>query len=80
MRLRDPLPVQSAAFARAGSGGSWLIPAILGVLAVAVVVVVVILAMTRENVGGDPGRTTDPTIDVPSNSRTLPTNVPTVTR
>lgn len=79
IRLRDPLPVQSTAFARTGSGGSWVIPALLGLTAVVVIVIVVLLAVTREQDGGGPGETTSPTINLPSDSRTLPTNVPTVT-
>jgi hypothetical protein len=80
IRLRDPLPVHSEAFATVGSGGSRWIPAVLGVLVVAVIVVVIILAMNRGQGGGQPGQTTTPSIDVPSNSRTLPTHVPTVSR
>jgi serine/threonine-protein kinase len=89
IRLRDPLPVHSDAFATAGSGGSRWIPATLGALAVIVIIVVIILAMNRGQGGGQPGQTTTPSpttspasttsTSEPSSSRGLPTHVPTVT-
>jgi len=80
IRLRDPLPVRSTAFERTGGGGSWWIPAVLGLLALGVIVAVVVIALTRgSDGGGTPGPSTEPTINVPSGSRTLPTDVPTVT-
>jgi len=79
VRLRDPLPVQSSAFTRRGGGGSWWIPVVLAALAIGAIVFVIMLAMSGEDGGGGPGPTTEPTINVPSGSRTLPTEVPTVT-
>lgn len=87
IRLRDPLPVHSDAFATAGSGGSRWIPVTLGALAVAVIIMVIILAMNRGQGGEQPGPTTVPSAppsttastSAPSSNRTLPTSVPTVT-
>lgn len=83
IRLRDPLPVHSDAFATAGSGSSWWIPVVLGLLAVALIVVAAIMIMDGGQGSQLPSQTTtpsNPASTVPSSSRTLPTHVPTVTR
>jgi serine/threonine protein kinase len=75
IRLRDPLPVHSDAFATVGSGGSRWIPVVLGVLVVAVIVVVIVLARSEGRGGEPPGQTSTTSVDVPSS--TLPSQAPT---
>ena len=83
MRIRDPLPVQSASFATtAGNSAGWLVPVLLGAAAVGLAVFVLILALS-DGAGDNPGNapTTSPSISVPSSGGDrLPTQIPTVTR
>jgi len=85
MRIRDPLPVQSASFATRGDGpAGWLVPVFLGAAAVAVAVFVLVLALDDNRGDGGPGNapgerpTATRSTDAPTSG--LPTLVPTVTR
>jgi serine/threonine protein kinase, bacterial len=84
MRIRDPLPMQSAAFATATRGSAgWLVPVLIGALVIGVIVFVLILALSNRGAGTGPSTpsTTSPSINVPySSGDRLPTRVPTVTR
>lgn len=83
MRIRDPLPMRSATFATTtGSSAGWLVPVLVGVLAVGVIVFVLIFALSDRGTGNDPDNTpTTSTSIVPhSSGDRLPTRIPTVTR
>jgi serine/threonine protein kinase len=86
VRLRDPLPVQSAAFATtAGKSTGRLVPVLLGTVVVGLVVLVLVLvfASRGDGTGNGPGNapaTSSPAGVPAAGGDRLPTQVPTVTR
>jgi len=86
VRIRDPLPAQSAAFATAGSRttANWLLPLLLAVVAAGVIALVLVLVLRERGQGGDPGSppgSSAPSVNVPDTTgRRIPTEIPTVTR
>jgi serine/threonine protein kinase len=83
MRIRDPLPAQSASFARAGGDmASWLVPILLGVAAFGLVILVLVIALSDGGAGNSPSYAppTSPSIGSTTSRDQLPTEIPTVTR
>jgi serine/threonine protein kinase len=79
MRIRDPLPAQSASFARAGGGAAgWLVPILLGIAAVGLVILMLIIALSDG--GSENSPPTSPSIGSTTSRDQLPTDIPTVTR
>ncbi|MBM7771547.1 serine/threonine-protein kinase [Actinokineospora baliensis] len=61
VRLRPPAPVRTTAFDEKRTGTRWIVPVIVGVLAIGAIVAAILL-LTGESGGGDPGTSTGPTV------------------
>jgi serine/threonine protein kinase len=90
VRLRPPVPVGSSAFTtKKSSGKRWLVPLIVGLVAIAAIVLAIVLLTGDGDGGGNPQQTTVPQIPVggsegpgqttktatPTTRRTLPSNL-----
>ncbi|GAA3363503.1 serine/threonine protein kinase [Saccharopolyspora gregorii] len=83
VRLRPPMPVQSASFATDKGGGSakWLVPLLIALAAIVLVIVFIALASSSSGgSGGSGGATTSAANSSSVEPSGLPTEVPTVGR
>jgi serine/threonine-protein kinase len=87
-RVRPPVPVGTSAFTAEKTGGKrWLVPVIVGVIAIAVIVGVIVFFSTGNGPGQQPEDTAPPQITIqtrpgessapqtPSSRKTLPSNI-----